>query len=58
MKLRDMLDKKGVSSDSLIIVIKGNTTMSVSRRYLSCTVWRDILDAEVIMNDRNVYIIE
>lgn len=61
MKLRELLDEKGISSGSnagLLIQELGGMVMNVSRRYLEGPVWRDILDREVVCSEGNSFVIK
>lgn len=61
MKLRELLDKKRISRGSdegLLIQQLGGGVMNVSRRYLECPGWEDILDSEVVCSDGYSFVIE
>ena len=61
MKLRELLDKKGIDKGSdtgLLIRQIGGGVMNVSRRYLECPVWADILDSEVVCSEGYSFVIE
>ena len=61
MKLREVLDRDGITrgSDKGIKVIQGRCEMMVSRRYLECEPWKNLLDTEVIQNDvKGIYVIK
>lgn len=61
MKLRELLDKKGIGKGSdmgLLIQRLGGGVMNVSRRYLECPVWADVLDSEVVCSEGNSFVIE
>ncbi len=47
--LREYLDRIHIDSgdDSGFIIVNGSTEMQVSRRYLECSAWEDLLDYEI-----------
>lgn len=51
MTLQQYLDSIGIqkgNSTTAFLIKQGNTTMSVTRRYLECPAWKYLLDLQVV----------